>query len=407
MKKTFAVVVGLMGLSAGCNPSTLWPFSDAGGGGMSSTSGTGGHGGTNTGGSGGTAVDSSFRPAALMHSQRCAHTATLLDDGHVLLAGGASDSGIIADSEVYLPDADQWDVKSPMQTARGYHTATLLDDGTVLVTGGMNVETVPLSTAEIYDPAKAQWTLVEQPMKAPHHSHTATKLPNGNVLVIGGVLNENGAPEVYNHLTKTWNPTPPMGAVRQGHTATLLPSGKVLIVGGTALGPNGSSDVPSAELYDPSAGPWGAWTSAGAMSAPRSAHTATLLPDGSVLIAGGVNGSTPLSSTEIYHPGSGGPTGQWVSPAGTGEAMNVPRYTHTATLLPNGKVLVTGGRFTHADLYDSAELFDPSLLSWTPTNPPNMETVRAEHTATLLANGAVLLAGGWKIGPLCERYSSH
>ncbi|MCX6875140.1 MAG: InlB B-repeat-containing protein [Verrucomicrobia bacterium] len=169
-----------------------------------------------------------------------------------------------------------------------------------------------------------------------------------------------------------WTATGSMTIARDSYTATLLPNGKVLVAGGQY---NSGSKLSSAELYDPATG---AWTATGAMGTARGGHTATLLPNGKVLVAGGFN-STFLSSAELYDPA----TGTWTA---TG-AMTTAREIHTATLLSNGKVLVARGYQR-----SSAELYDPTTGKWTATGA--MITVRDYNTATLLPNGKVLVAGG-------------
>ena len=157
----------------------------------------------------------------------------------------------------------------------------------------------------------------------------------------------------------TWSATGNLGAARQRHTATLLPSGKVLVAGGDTV----SSVLDSAELYDPAAGTWNATDS---LITARRSHTATLLPSGKVLVAGGLDSSSnPLSSAELYDPA----TGMWSS---TG-SMSTARFQHTATLLPSGKVLVAGG--TNGSSLNSAELYDPAAGTWAPTGP--LVTARA------------------------------
>ncbi len=190
-------------------------------------------------------------------------------------------------------------------------------------------------------------------------------LPNANLGVSFAVTISSTNPA-------RWIPTGSLHTGRDGHTATLLPSGKILVAGG--------STNALTELYDPATG---SWTETGGMNTARSAHRAVLLPNGKVLVAGGFDGANYIASAEIYDPA----TGNWSS---TG-AMTTPRCLHTATLLPNGKVLVAGGT-GNIQWLSSAEIYDPAVGTWTATR--NMTSARVWHTATLLPNGKVLLAGG-------------
>src|SRR5450631_1128079 len=146
-----------------------------------------------------------------------------------------------------------------------------------------------------------------------------------------------GAPFVFNN-------TGSLAAARRNHTATLLPNGKVLVAGGQ----NSSSLLASAELYDPASG---SWTATGNLTNARELHTATLLPNGKVLVAGGQNSGSVLASAELYDPVSG----TWTATGSLGAA----REYHTATLLPNGKVLIAAG-LSGRSLLASAELYDPA-----------------------------------------------
>jgi N-acetylneuraminic acid mutarotase len=242
----------------------------------------------------------------------------------------------------------------------------------------------------VVEPQGLQYPLVVDPswtttgsMSTPRSGHTATFLPNGKVLVAGGsngVSYLNSA-EVYNLKTGTWATTRSMSTARIYHTATLLPNGKVLVAGGSNFGANGISYLSSAELYDPTSS---TWSTVGFMSTDRIRHTATLLSNGKVLVTGGFNNSTSyLSSTELYNP----QTRAWRS---TG-SMKIARDFHTATLLSNGKVLVAGGSDGSSAL-SSAELYNPTSGTWNPTGFLNI--ARYSHTATFLSNGQVLVAGG-------------
>ena len=187
----------------------------------------------------------------------------------------------------------------------------------------------------------------------------------------------------------------PVGSLitpRINHTATLLANGKVLIVGGEHQNNAGANEaIASSELYDPATG---MFTATGSLAQARMSHTATLLPDGRVLIAGGTyytpNGVQSLSSAEVYDPATGA-----FDPNG-GSRMNIDHYSHTATLLNNGKVLIAGGQYIIPNFGGGpspAELYDPSAGTFTPTTG-DLTTPRSLHTATLLNDGTVLIAGG-------------
>jgi len=309
------------------------------------------------------------------------HTATLLLDGKVLVAGGVG----LSSAELYDPASGTWAATGSLNTIRYRPTATLLLDGKVLVADGSD------GSAELYDPATGTWSATGN-LSTGRNSHTATLLPNGKVLVAGGFGGLFAEPlaiaELYDPANGTWTGTGSLGHARWAHTATLLPNGKVLVAGGSG-GPLFYEPIGSAELYDPASG---TWTLTDYLPTRRSFHSATLLPNGKVLVAGGFGGPNlfdPLASAELYDPASG----TWVR---TGR-LATERYSHTATLLPNGNVLAAGGSNESGKLA-SAELYDPATGTWTATG--SLGTARFEQTATLLTDDQVLVAGGYNSIPI-------
>ena len=316
------------------------------------------------------------------------HTATLLRDGQVLVAGGLIndrlDGQVSASAELYDPSSASWTATGEMIGARWGHTTTLLPDGKVLVAGSYINSSDPLDSAELYDPSSGRWTATGN-MNAGRGGHTATLLPDGRVLVVGGAAEDTrleGGPrsasaELYDPRSGTWSAARSMTEARIGHSATLLPDGSVLVVGG-------SGNFLEAELYHPSSG---RWTATGSTSTLQGVgHTATLLPDGRVLVAGGNPGSEwyPAATAELFDPDSG----RWTALT----SMNTGRGGHTATLLSDGRVLVVGGAL-FGDAPATAELFDPSRGRWTDTASP--AGARFAFTATLLLDAQVLLAGDY------------
>ena len=314
---------------------------------------------------------------------RAYHTATLLSDGKVLVAGGAAPRAIfpypgLASAELYDPATGNWTFTGHLNDARLLHTATLLLNGKVLVAGGWPDHTHRgvLSGAELYDPATGNWTRTIG-MNVPRTTHTATLLFDGRVLVVGAPRGSPNSAELYDPATENWSFTGSTTTPRFGyHTATLLPNGKVLV----AAGYDGNNHIcANAELYDPATG---TWTATGSLATARQDHTATLLGNGKVLVAGGTNNGT-LASAELYDPA----TGNW-TPTGS---LNVARWRHTATSLCDGKVLVAGGAFRTTPLA-GAETYDPAMGTWTVTG--SLNSARGLQTATLLPFGFVLVAGG-------------
>ena len=317
----------------------------------------------------------------VMSRPRMDHTATLLSDGRVLVAGGSDDFDMLAATELYDPTGRSWSTVGRLAVPRSGHTATLLPDGTVLVTGGYDRAGRILASTESFDPDTGTWSAAGTLMAA-RTAHTATLLADGRVMLAGGsAFGGHGeamrAVELYDPANGTWTATKRMLDARWGHTATLLPDGRVLVAGGFVS----FGALASAELYDPTKE---SWVATGTMTSARAKFTATLLIDGTVLAAG----LGDRRSAEIFNPGKGA----W---AATGRMTYSRGNYPTATLLPDGRVLMTGGaaRDAQGDWLEAfAELYDPASGSWIGVGNPL--TARFSHTATLLPDGTMLIVGG-------------
>jgi hypothetical protein len=348
-------------------------------------------------------------------------TATRLADGKVLIVGGRrSSSGSEEGGVLYDPAADAFSATGLVERRYG-HTATLLSNGKVLVAGGMNDDGVLVGDIEssnevLYDEttdAPNRFFADTGSLAVPRAFHTATLLTNGTVLIAGGIQSKFGdftsTAEIYdpnaNGGVGGFTATGSMQHARAGHTATLLPNGTVLMVGGS----DGVSALTSIEIFDPSSGVFSTLSSP--LSEGRLFHRASLLPSGRVLVTGGWNANFPPSVRGIgplgividVLPGEldvalasaliVDPAANAVVPTGS---MLIPRGFHTATMLANGQVLIAGGGVdaseTTDDFSDTAEMFDEPSGRFLVV--PHMINGRGFHTATLLANGSVFVTGG-------------
>ena len=324
-----------------------------------------------------------WRPTNPIDPSREDHKACLLSNGKVLVTGGYNSRVPLDSVKLYDPATKTWNNAASLHASTARHTITRLSNGKVLVVGGVGSS----NRAELYDPVLNIWT--ETPTLAfPREDHTATLLPNGKVLVAGG-SGTNKIAEIYDPTVGaigTWSLAGSLAKERSFHTATLLPNGKVLVVGGLD---SGNVSLASVELYDPTAGATGTWSSAGTLATARDSHTDTLLGNGQVLVAGGFNNVSngPVNPAELYDPAIG-TTGTWSLAA----SLATARDSHTATLLGNGQVLVAGGFESSGAALNSAELYNPAKGVWSPTG--SLATGRYYHTATLLVDGQVLVVGG-------------
>ncbi|MBI4700327.1 MAG: hypothetical protein HY744_04015 [Deltaproteobacteria bacterium] len=377
-------------------------------------------------------VDPMWESTEDMAFARTRHTATLLKSGKVLIVGGYDDFDVHAPSlsptEVFDPLANgghgAYTVSASLLSGREEHTATLLESGNVLIAGGRLMDPGPqLRSAELFDPeadgGSGASTPTAQPMSFRRANHTATLLRSGKVLLVGSRGPSkaelfdpaaNGRRGGFTAVSDDGGP--PRGI---GHTATLLEDGTVLLAGGCPQDEGTCSQqthhtTNSAQLFYPGDPPQ--FTPVGPMLSAREHHAAALLPDGNVLIVGGRSGDLPpdfaLASAELYHSTDEKSADGAVTYAGsfteTKSPMYAPRFGHTATTLAvNGWVLVVGGMGSDEAAF--GELFDPGGRTFFATREPMPPTVvdgvaiprRTRHAATMLGSGqseSVLIMGG-------------
>lgn len=321
------------------------------------------------------------------------HTATTLKNGRVLVVGGAhKPKGVeyLADTQLYLPVARTFQAAGSLKDPRADHTATLLSDGRVLVAGGQTSGGKGLSSCELFDPSKsgaAAWS-VGPSLFAQRINHAAVRLGDGRVLVAGGYNNASqhlSSLAFFQPKSGSWAaPAAQLKNPRVDPTLTVLKSGKVLIVGGYGGPSNGYPAV--LELFDP------ATNSVTALSAKlsqgRAGHTATLLPDGKVLIVGGYCGSgCAIKGDALYDPQSN--TVSDISHAGD------PPAHHAACPLGDGRVLITGGGNSAGTKAMAFSIKGGGV--WQALAP--MQQARHQHTCSVLGDGSVLVVGGKEGSP--------
>src|SRR5208282_5238981 len=319
----------------------------------------------------------------------------------VVTVGGVSSNGIRFTTTTGTTQAN-------LNTSRYQQSATILNNGQILVVGGVNCPTsgscTYLSSAEVYNPGSSAFTNTGTIAAA--RSAPAALLNNGQVLTAGGYsCNAAGncsslvSAEIYDPTAGTFSSAGEMTVARRGHTMTVLGDGTVLIAGGeNCTSATSCSALSSAELYNPTAGTF--TPTSNGMSAPRFDASAVALDSGLVLIAGGFDGTNLPAAAEIYNPATGF--------TGTGPSLNVPRFDGSATLLNNGRVLVSGGSTCSLPgcPTNAAEIYDPVANAFSIVTG-GMIVPRFNHTATLLTNGDVVVAGGYSLcGCSCSAEAS-
>lgn len=343
--------------STGCgDDSAAADTSGSGAGGVAATTGGGGVGGTGGEGGAAPALDpTSFRMTGAMPVKIRYHQSTLLPDGRVLVSGGAStiDGLPRLEAQTFDPATETFAPTPPMNDRRAFHSSTLLPSGQVLVVGG----------------------------------------GRGNIIGLASGLDTTASAELFDPATNTFTPTGSMATARANHRAVLLPDGRVLIAGGgtdeegspcNAAYPDCfiAKTTPTAELYDPATG---AFTETAPMSSPRIAFTLTLLADGRVLALAGADDDDTLATSEIFDPA----TGTWTA----GPSIETDRLYHSTVLLGDGRTLLVAGKDGNVGPLQDSQLLDESASAWS-AGPAYGETLTA-IAATTLESGNAIFAGGY------------
>jgi hypothetical protein len=317
---------------------------------------------------------------------RFSHTATLLSDGRVLIAGGMERNGYWLDSaEIYNPETGHFSPTRSMLSRRAGAMAVRLPSGKVLIAGGTDGSGSSLRTTEIYDPAGNVFTPGPN-MLSPRSHGVAILLKDGRVLIAGGCAQGDdqrlASAEIYDPAAQTFSWTGSMHVPRGAFNAVALADGRVLVTGGMSSGqlPDPTIEA-SAETYDPATG---RFTLTAPMSVPRYKHGMALLKDGRALIIGGQNGGAfgqRLSSTEFFDPET--------SSFSRGPEMKYPRFKliQGVAVLGDGHVLVAGGA-------DQPEMYDPHNETFVPVSGPKIDGYLFS-SATVLDDGTVLLVDGY------------
>jgi Kelch motif len=329
----------------------------------------------------------SLAETAHMQIARASHSSTLLPNGEVLIAGGFGGSGTESNpyrsTEIYDPRTGSFQPAGNMTIGRSGHTATFLKNGKLLIAGGWTGRYNVRRSAELYDPSTGVFTPTGD-MVIERAGSIAALLPDGRVLLAGGEdRNENAlaSAEIYDPTTGKVTRTGDMTEPRGEATATALRNGKVLIVGGGSGHYPSQNVYRSAEVYDPATGKF---TATGQMTVGRHKHAAVLLASGKVLVVGGSDNRDwhgEYSSAEIYDPAAGK-----FSATGTMSAARF-KLPFAAVLLNNGTVLVAGGG-------SFAEVYDERKGSFSKVEG-SLGAARFFASATVLPDGNTLITGGY------------
>lgn len=338
-------------------------------------------------------------------TSRYYHGSVKLQNGKVLVACGYNGT-ILSSSELFDPKTNSWTSAGSLTFTSYIGYMHVLPNGNALYFGGYPTESTTTNLVNLYNTSGNSWS-VANPMSISRASGASVTLQNGKILVIGGVTGNYpsmtvvGSCEIYDPNTGNWSAAGSLNVARWGHTATLLSNGKVLVTGGAVDIVSSFPTTTSCELYDPNTD---TWTLTGSMTGTRHLHTASLMRDGNVLIAGGfidISTSTAINTAEIYNT----TLGTWSSIAN----LNTARGFATSNVIGDGYgifnydgyVIVIGGSNNNTAIAQS-EIYNPSTNTWLTRAPQllNLTDARFGHTSVNLDNGKILITGGKKVAYL-------
>jgi Galactose oxidase, central domain len=334
--------------------------------------------------------------AATSDVGRYAPGAAVLPDGRAFIAGGwdGTKKFVQKTSLIFDPATNTTTPSGSLAHPRNFPAVAEVPGG-FLFAGGFNDASGSLVWAEIFHVDSGTFKATGK-MASPRELFSATALPDGRVVVMGGLsavgLKVQATAEIYDPAAGVFSPGGALLHPRFGQATLYVPAVKrVLVVGGKTTGPGGDVFVPEAEWFDPEAPAAMAFTAAGALGTPRDRATASFLPDGRVIVAGGSNAKDgTLSSTEIFDPAT--------SAFAAGPAMGTRRMAHAATPLGDGHIVMTGGWSDSnmpASSTNAAEIFDPAAMAFAPL--PALGEPRHDHAAVRLGACSVLVVGGLRV----------
>ncbi|PYX47611.1 MAG: hypothetical protein DMG79_13520 [Acidobacteria bacterium] len=302
--------------------------------------------------------DGTVSSAAAMNVARSRHFAVVLNDGRVLVGGGTTTGGgAINTAEIYDPLANSWSQINTLTQARASATAALLQDGRVVIAGGDNAG-VPNNSLEIYDPSSGNFSFAGT-LSASRTQHAMAVLQDGRVLIVGGFDGTNplASSDIFDPASGSVSAGPNLATARYAQSATTLLNGDVAVIGGAGTGNNGTVDLASVEIFDPTAN---AFTTASAtLTTAREGHQAFVLPrNNSVLIVGGTSSGTSVAASELFTPQVNSTSGAWTYAAATTGSNVTARSAATGSAMQqDGLLLAAGGTDASGNTLDSTELY--------------------------------------------------